>query len=152
MRNPAGVQRPRRKRKRRRRSTRKRPTISSRPRYASARTRTTWRSSSARCATRIESIELVNNPHDVAEIADRGVGLDRQAVLDVGGDGVTARFRDEVDPSHSATLRAVDVDIEVVADEDHLAVVDAELPLERVEDRRARLALAMLVREDHRVD
>src|SRR5207253_11146960 len=68
------------------------------------------------------------------------------------GDGGAAHRRDEVNRTHPATLRAEDVDVEVVANEEHLVEVDAEKSSQRPEDRLLRFALAMFVRKDHGID
>src|SRR5438046_7002962 len=86
------------------------------------------------------------------QIADRRIRHDLQPMLDVRGHGGAAHARDEVHGAHAGALRAVDVDVEVVPDEERLRVVDAEAFAERGEDRRPRLADAVLVGEDHGVD
>src|SRR6266581_4872104 len=57
-----------------------------------------------------------------------------------------------MDRRHAALLRAVDVDVEVVADEEHLLELDAKRFPQRLENRSLRFTLAVLVREDHRVE
>ena len=73
-------------------------------------------------------------------------------MFDRRGDGGAARRWDEVNRTHPAALRAEDVDVEVVANEEHLVEVDAEKSSQRLEDRLLRFALAMFVRKDHGID
>src|SRR4051794_36029192 len=57
-----------------------------------------------------------NDGRQLAEGRDRGVGMDLHVVLDRWCDSHAAFRRDEVHAPHPAALRAVDIDVEVVAD------------------------------------
>jgi len=88
----------------------------------------------------------------VTQIIDRCIGLDNQIVFDRRRDCRPALRRHKVDRSHPALHRAVDVDVEVVADEEHGIEVDIERLPQRLEDRSLRFAFAVFVRENHRVE
>src|SRR6185369_161382 len=61
-----------------------------------------------------------------AEGGDRGVGMNLHLVLERWCDSHAAFRRDEVDTAHAAALRAVDIDVKVVADEHRLFIRHTE--------------------------
>src|ERR1051326_6642792 len=83
------------------------------------------------------------------QIVNRRIRLNLQPMLDVRRHRRAAPARDEVPGAHAGALGAVDVDVEVVADEQRLLVGDAEALAQRGEDRRLWLADAVLVGEDN---
>src|SRR5258708_27151461 len=97
-------------------------------------------------------MERVEDTWQLADIANGGVGHDRQVVLEGRRDGCPAHWRVEVHGAHAAALRAVDVDVEVVADEHDLLELHIETRAELLEDGRYGLAVTVLVGEDHGVD
>src|SRR5438874_11847566 len=73
-------------------------------------------------------------------------------MLDVRRNRSSALRRDEVHRAHAAALRSVDVDIKIVADEQHLIEFEVKRAAHRLEDRDLGFALTMFVREDHHVE
>src|SRR5207253_2926119 len=118
----------------------------------------TWESYSAKPSRELRefraagSAQCVNHGGQLTQITDRRVGHDCQFVLDRWRDRSASHRRGEVHRAHAAALRAVHVGIEVVADENDLVVRDAESSAQFFEDRRHRFAVAMLVREHHRIE
>src|SRR5205085_4657779 len=94
----------------------------------------------------------VTNLGQLTKMGDPGVRDDLESVIDRRRDGGAALRGDEMHGEHAAVLRTVHIDVEVVADEHHLAVLHAERRAQRLEDGAPRLALAVLVGEDHGVN
>src|SRR5260221_578201 len=88
----------------------------------------------------------------LAQIADGGVGDDRQLVIKRGRDGRATDGRVEKHGAHATTLGTVHVDIEVIAHEYNLFEGQFEGGTKLFEDGRHRFAVAVLVGEDHGVD
>jgi len=83
---------------------------------------------------------------------DRPRWLDDVIVIHRRRHSGPALWRHEVHCRHAASLRAVDVGVQVVADEQHFIELDAEGLAERVEDGGLRFAFAVLVRENHCIE
>src|SRR5207248_1477453 len=62
-------------------------------------------------------LALRDQREQLPQLVNRRIGLDLQAMLDVRRHRGAAHRRDEVDGAHAGALGAVDVDVEVVADE-----------------------------------
>src|SRR5690349_10982848 len=80
-------------------------------------------------------VERIDHAHELREGGHPRVGRDLQPMLHGCRDGGAARGQVEVHGAHATALGAVDVGVEVVADEDHLLVTHVESAPELFEDR-----------------